>query len=167
MIQEQELGCAAPEAPVGGQTANSLKLYLSAKECLGKTLVPAGDDPEYGCAISVNMLFLRTFGKQIGGGTSTYDLFQNLVNSPLFKEVQESEVQGGDIIISPTGMSSIPFTPITNGHVGVLGIYGAPNNGIMSNDSFNGLWQEVYTLASWTARYKIQGGYPMRFFRAL
>lgn len=165
-MQEQELGVGAPTAPENGQTANSLTLYSVARECLfaGTSLVPRGDDPEYGCAISVNMLSLRAFGSQIGGGTSTYLLLQDLINSPLFQEVSEEESQAGDIIIDATGTNTLGEgtdpAAIPNGHVGILGY-----QGIMSNDSDDGIWKEKYTRTSWKQRYETEGGYPTRYFR--
>lgn len=158
-MDQKELGTVC-EAPLNGQTANSLKLYQKAKEFLDVSLVPTGDDPEYGCAISVNMLSLRTFGTQIGGGTSTYNLLQDLIISPLYQEVTELESQAGDVIIDATGTSTIPNSPIPNGHVGIIGYYG-----IMSNNSSNGLWQENYTHLTWKQRYEKEGGYPTRYFR--
>jgi hypothetical protein len=135
-------------------------LYEMAKSCLNTSLVPLGDDPELGCAISVNALVARVKGHQVGGGTSTYGLLQALVASSWFKEVKEPTF--GDIIISATETSTIPNTPIAHGHTGVVGKYG-----IMSNDSSSGLWKENYTLDTWKARYETLGGYPTRFFRLI
>lgn len=161
-MQENELGSGST-CPVDGQTQNSLILYTVAKNCLGISLVPPGDDPEYGCAISLNMLALKAWGRQIGGGASTALLLQDLIIGP-FREIDESKerVEPGDIIMSATGTSTIKNPPIPNGHVGVIGSYG-----IMSNNSNNGLWQEVYTLASWKQRYEIEGKYPTRIFRRI
>lgn len=158
-MQENELGSICPIGPTNGQTKNSFTLYTVAKECLGISLVPAGDDPEYGCAISLNMLSLRAFGHQIGGGASTTLLLKDLVIQPHnYTEVREP--LPGDIIISATGTSIKPNPAIPNGHVGVVGQFG-----IMSNNSDDGLWSEAYTLASWDTRYRAAGGFPTRFFR--
>lgn len=146
------------------QTEASIRIYDIAKSCLGKSLVPVGDDPDLGCAISLTVL-LNKAGINIRETVSTAQALVELETSPLFKEV--SDPLPGDVIISASGTSSIENTSIKNGHCGVVAIYPIGDNGIMSNNSLNGLWQEVYTLSSWNERYKIQGGYLTRFFRAL
>lgn len=157
---DKELAAAACPAPTSGQTPNSLGLYSTAKSCLGFSMVSHGVPIEFGCASSVNMVHRKAFGVEIGGGASTKLLYETLLKSPFFEKVDAP--QPGDIIISPTGYSSIafPHNQISNGHVGVVGIYG-----IMSNNSDNGLWQEKYTIDTWNARYKDLGGYPVLFFR--
>lgn len=156
-MQEQEINEPLGVALVGGQTLTSLQLYATAKNYLGVSLVPAGDDPEYGCAISVNICALKAWGHQIGGGASTYNLLQDLISS--FTEVLDPFP--GDIIISATGTSTDPNPAIPNGHVGIVGKFG-----IMSNNSNNGLWEEVYTLETWNQRYAVEGHFPVRFFRS-
>lgn len=148
------------------QTTNSLAFYNASREALfaKESLVPVGDDPDVGCAISVNELAIRVLGHEIGGGTSTYNLLQALIESPLFDEVILP--LPGDIIISATGTSILANTPIKNGHTGVVMALPEEDKGICSNNSLNGLWQETYTIASWNNRYHVQGGYPVRFFRA-
>lgn len=141
-----------------GQTFDSMRLYNEAKLMLGKSLVPASVDPEYGCAASVNQLHKLAFGVEIGGGASTALLLKALIASPFFTEVKSP--LAGDIIISATGTSYQHPPSIQNGHVGVVGFYG-----ICSNNSDTGLWSEVYTMMSWTNRYFNIGGYPQRYFR--
>lgn len=141
------------------QTQNSTFLYLTAKQCLDTRMVPSQDSIDVGCAISVNAVHQKAFEKQIGGGTSTWLLLQSLIASSEFEEVQIP--LAGDIIISATGTSTIPNTPI-EGHTGIMGNYG-----IMSNNSLTGLWMEYYTLDTWKERYQVEGGYPTRFFRRL
>lgn len=143
-----------------GPTYNELRLYLQAKASIGTSLVPQGDDPELGCAISVNELHSACFGFQIGGGQSTILLLDALIHSAFFKEV--TDPLPGDVLVSATGTSSIKNTPIPNGHTGIVGFYG-----IMSNNSSTGLWDEHYTMDTWKARYVTQGGYQMRYFRRL
>lgn len=142
------------------QTVNSMNIYAEAKACLGQSLVPVGDDPELGCAVSVSVLLNEKCGIPIKVTQSTYELLQELISSPRFREVYIPIF--GDIIISPTGTSTISNTPITHGHVGCVAKYG-----ILSNNSYTGLWGENYTLDSWRKRYQVQGGYPVRFFRAV
>ena len=136
------------------KTSNQKTLYETAKNTLGEKLV--GDEYEdVGCALAVNEIHRRAFGKEIGGGASTLALYQALMMDKSFEEV--SEHQAGDIILSPTtlGNGTIP-----NGHVGICG-----NHGIMSNTSANGVWTQNYSYAGWTAYYKGRGGFPILYFR--
>lgn len=138
-----------------GQTANSLKVYLMAKQCLGKHLC---ENSAYGCAETVNAIVDAALGYPAGGSASTYLMYNVLKSSPRFEQV--TTPLPGDIIISPTGYGTNPIMP--NGHVGIVGIYG-----ILSNDSYNGLLEENYTLAMWKDHYNGVGGYPIYYFRAL
>lgn len=142
------------------QTETSLQIYTTAKKLIGVSLVPVGDDPDVGCAISVTVLLKEKCNIPIGETQSTHDLLIELIESPLFKEVNEP--LPGDIIISATGTSQLAGTPIKHGHTGIVAKFG-----ILSNSSLTGLWSENFTLETWTNRYKYQGGYPTRYFRAL
>ncbi len=142
------------------QTKTAQRVYAAAKECLGDSLVPIGDDPDVGCAISVSVLLRDMCGIGIKETLSTSELLQEMISSTFFVEVQNPAA--GDVIISATGTSVNPKTLITHGHVGVVGLHG-----ILSNNSMNGLWSENYTLDTWKARYQSQGGYPVRYFRLL
>lgn len=145
---------------INEQTANSKKLYDAAATALGRSLVPAGYDPELGCAISLNNLYKQTFGATIGGDASTASLYKVLSSSP-FKFKQVTDPLPGDIIISPTGMQKVT-SPLKNGHVGIVA-----KEGICSNDSASGVWHEYYTLTTWNNRYAVAGGFPVFFFRPL
>lgn len=142
------------------QTQTSLNIYKVAKSCLGTTLVPVGDDPDVGCAISVTVLLKEKCNIPIRETQSTHDLLIELIENPLFKEVNEP--LPGDIIISATGTSQLAGTPIKHGHTGIVAKFG-----ILSNSSLTGLWSENFTMETWINRYKYQGGYPTRFFRAV
>lgn len=133
-------------------------IYQEAKKALGTSLVPIGDDPDVGCAISVTYLLKEKCGIDIKETLSTSDLLTELINNPHFTEITTPQV--GGIIISATGTSTISDTPITHGHCGVVGLYG-----VLSNNSLNGLWSENYTLETWHKRYGVDGGYPTRFFQ--
>lgn len=145
------------------QSPADIQIWRTAVASLGVCLVPPSDDPELGCAISVNMLFEKTFPSlgQIGGGTSTYGLLQALIKSPYFIEITEMQALPGDIIMAATGTSTLNGTPISNGHVGIM----AEKQNIMSNESATGLWTQNYTLPSFIQHYQVEGGYPVRFFR--
>ncbi len=159
-MEQQELGAMCPSQPENGQTTNSLKVYAEAKALLNTSLVPKGDSIEYGCAISVSVLVKEKSGIALPETVSTATLLRELLSSPFFMEIQSP--LAGDIIISATGTSTLQNTPIANGHTGIVGYHG-----IMSNNSFNGLWQEKFTMDSWRQRYEIAGGYPILFFRAI
>lgn len=139
-------------------TPTALQLYNTAKDCLGTDMIT---DPtisqEVGCAVSVNAVYQKAFGKPIGGGASTAALYQVLQTDARFARVDEA--LPGDIIISPTGTST---KGAPHGHVGIVGYHG-----IMSNNSLNGLWSEVYTLETWNSYYATYLGFPVCFFRCV
>lgn len=138
-------------------TENNKKMYRGAVALIDQSQVPPGYDPMFGCAISMNEVHRKIFGHPIGGGAATRDLVRYLRSDPTFKEVLIP--LPGDIVISPTDYSRLPNPPFV-GHVGLIG-----KHCIMSNNSYNGLWQTKYTLNSWKKRYYDLGGYPMLFFR--
>ena len=131
-------------------------LYEVAKGCIGKDMAPL--ENEYGCAEAVNAVFKKAFGVEIGGGLSTYNMFMSLKNPLRFQRVFIPDL--GCIIISPTGFGN---NNISNGHVGIV----SSDNKIMSNTSKGGLWKENFTMQSWEERYKIQGGYPIYFYKII
>lgn len=135
------------------------KLYITAVACLGRDASPDDIVPdEFGCAESVNAVHQKAFGASIGGGGSTYLLYQALLKHPRFLKV---DVPGpGDVIISPSGYGN---GKLKNGHVGIMG----KADIIMSNDSDTGMFLEKYTLESWRDRYAIYGGYPVLFFKRI
>lgn len=130
-------------------------LYLLAKASLGKDI--ALTQHELGCAEALSWLLthVHTPAFPPKGFLSTADLYQWLLKHS--KKVDTPKP--GDIIISPTGTSSIPGT---HGHCGVVGYHG-----IMSNNSMNGLWEMTYTDASWHDYYHTRLGFPVFFFKPL
>lgn len=134
----------------------SYKLYLAAKDNVGKDLSPTQN--EYGCAETVNTLCTIAYGEPAGGGVSTASMYESLLSS--YKWQKTSWPTAGCIIISPTGYGN---GKISNGHVGVLGLSGR----IYSNNSYNSLLEENYNLPAWKARYVDVGGFPMDFFKRI
>lgn len=136
-------------------------LYKTAISLIGQDASPydlATD--EYGCADSVNQVFLKAFGRPIAvPGVSTLQLYNVFVADSRFKQVDVP--LPGDFVISPTTFGHNPAMP--NGHVGIV----SDQSKIMSNTSADGIWRENYTLTTWTARYVIGGGYPIKFFRIM
>lgn len=124
------------------------KIYQKAKECLGRDM--SAKFNEYGCAEACNAVFKLATGREIGGDVSTYRMYQSLLTDKDFKQVNEPEA--GDLIIAPTGYGQ------GSGHVGIVG----ENNKIMSNNSYNSLWEENYTLFTWKIKYK---SFPILFYR--
>jgi hypothetical protein len=140
---------------------NRVKIYAKALSFLGTDASPADQAPDdYGCADSVSGVLFACFGPILKWSVSTAELYNLLNSSPHF--IKTKEFRPGDIIISPTGQNSNPAV-MPNGHVGIFG----EGEEIMSNSSANGLWTNNYTLTSWVARYRTQGGYPIYYFRKL
>lgn len=140
--------------------SNAQKLVAEAKACLGQELWQGtGVDPTVACAISVNKVYEKVFGVQIGGGASTHDLYQALLRHPGFKIT--TTYAPGCIIISPTGWGSNPQYP--NGHVGIV-----CNFGICANYSPTGKWSEIYTsYEAWVAQFGTIEDYPTFLFQCL
>lgn len=145
-----------PEKP----KTNSEILFLTAKSCLGVDASPNDLVPdELGCAETVNAIYKKAFGSEIGGDVSTYRLYGTLKAHPLFQKADVASP--GDIVISPTGYGG--KNGMTHGHVGIMGEGGK----IMSNESSNGKFEENYTLEGWRKYFAVKGGYPVLFFHRI
>lgn len=141
----------------GEAIPSSDKIYAIAKSCLGKDLC-GNVNIAYGCAETVNSIVEAAIGQPIGGGSSTYLMYQCLLTqSQRFVKVETPVT--GDIVISPSGYST---KNVLNGHVGIVG-----KEGILSNNSANGLLQEDYTLESWTDYFQDLEGFPVYYFHVL
>jgi len=68
-------------------------------------------------------------------------------------------IQGGDIVISPTGSSTI----LQHGHVGMY----IDDTNIVSNSSETGLWSQNYTRTSWRSYFHDYGKFPVYIFRLI
>lgn len=123
-------------------------LFAAAREYLGRDASPRNFVPsEVACAESVSTVIADVI-PGFPPITGTWTLWDKLESDDRFQRV--TIPVPGTIIISPTG--TVKDAPI----VGHVGIFGRDNN-IMSNNSYNGLWEENYTLDSWNARYKAAG----------
>lgn len=131
------------------------KLYDVAYSCLGKNMTAADVPTHLGCASSLNNVFKKAFGKEIGGGASTYNMLKALEKDARFYEV--TSPLPGDIVMNASGTSTKGFP---TGHVGVWG-----KNSVMSNNSFTAKWDAHYTLSGWRDFFEKQRGFPTRFFR--
>lgn len=138
------------------QTENGKKLLEFCLKNEGKSF--GNKYVDVGCVDELNAVANLALGFQIGGGYSTYLLYQALQDKKRFMEV--SRPIGGEIVVSPTGYGN---GIIKNGHTGFY----VGDNRIMSNDSRDGKLKKNYTLKSWRERFVTQGGFPMRFYRVL
>ena len=130
-------------------------LYQSALSFLGRDASPSDHAPDMvGCADSVSAVIQKVL-PDFPTITGTYTLYSKLSADPRFRRV--SIPMPGAIIISPTGLGDTER--LANGHVGIMGM----GDTIMSNNSYGGLWEQNYTIASWKARYGA-AGYPMLYF---
>lgn len=128
-----------------------------AKACLGKDLC-GNTNIAFGCAQTVNSIVEAAIGVTIGGGASTYLMYQCLNSQPT-RFIKAADPEPGDIVISPSGYSS---KGVPNGHVGIVGRFG-----VLSNNSVNGLLQEDYTLETWQDFFGVKDGFPVDFFHVL
>lgn len=147
-------------------TSTEQKVYLEAKECLGKHITLDPNVPnEVGCAEAVSFVLKNAeFTLPTQGIASTASLYLWLKANLLFERIYAPEQ--GAIIVSPTGYGNGSI----EGHTGVLGAYGAQfpyQYGILSNNSDNGLFQEKWDLLTWYLNYGVKGGLPLAMFRAL
>ena len=136
--------------------SNQGAIFVEALNSLGEDVSPIYN--ELGCVETINTIVQRATGSQVGGGASSYNMYNVLMQSPT-KWKQVKYPQAGDIVISPTGYGN---GNLSNGHVGIVGI----NSKIMSNNSSNSLLEENYTITKWANRYVGIGGFPMKYFRA-
>lgn len=136
---------------------NRLKLLAISKQCLGRDMAYYND--EFGCAEALNSVVKKALGREIGGGASTYYLYQAIKTDLRFERV--SLPLPGDLILSATGYGD--RKKLRNGHVGIV----HEQEKIASNTSANGLWEENYTLTAWKRRWKDYGRYPMDYFRVI
>lgn len=112
-------------------------------------------DKEIACSEAVTRILVE-LGIMPSVITGTYTLYEHLHTSIRFVRVQTP--QAGDIILSPTGMGIYK-----HGHVGIMD----SNNRILSNSSASGIFTRTHTLASWTSYYKVNGGFPIFFYRVI
>lgn len=133
-------------------------LYETARKCLGKDMGDSGYGNVVDCAVTVNNIVFNAFGDYAGGDISTYRMYHAIKNHAKF--VQVFKPRRGDIILSPSGLGN---GTISNGHVGIMGDGGT----IMSNSSGTGLFEENYTLATWTHYYNVRGGFPITYWRRI
>ena len=136
-------------------------LYTQAKKAIGEKIAPP-EIHDVGCAFCVDTVFHRAFGSYIGkGGTpqqSTAQMLVELEASASFTEI--SEPRQGCIVMYATGTSS--KGPDVHGHVLVMG-----DTWLMSNNSYTGVFEANYTLATAKAYFQDTKGFTPRYFLPL
>lgn len=142
-------------------TANSLKLYNSAKKLMG-TIVCADNDADghgaYGCMETMNGVFKDAFGVPIGGGASLALAFPFLEDETRFQRILLADATYGDIIACITGQAI--GDAAQHGHIGVIGKYG-----ILSNNSEDAKLEEVWTVPKWIGVYVEALKFPLHIYR--
>lgn len=148
------------QTPMPIQTAQGTKIYETAKGLLGVDASPNDEAPDaLACAETVNAIVKKALGAPVGGGASTFAMWQCLRQFTARWE-QVLEPLPGDIVISPTGAS--PNARLQHGHVGIVAKYG-----ILSNNSENGLLSENWDMRTWKAYYSEFGGLPTLYYRCI
>lgn len=142
-----------PHTPSRAET-----IYTTAKSLIGEHLtLNSNIPPDLGCAEAISYVLKQAgiVGLPQTGIAGTAALFTWLKAN--FQAV--AQPLAGDIIISPTGTSTLGTS---HGHVGCVAMYG-----ILSNDSNTGLFKENYTLGSWDDLFHRELGFPIYYFRAV
>jgi hypothetical protein len=135
------------------------ELYFGAYRCMGVDITPKDYVADtVGCAEAVNAIYKSIFGKPIGGGASTAEMYRALCKHPDFEQVFCDIPERGWIVISPTGYGNGNL----RGHVGITG-----KTHIMSNDSNTGKWDAKFTIETWRNYYTKLGGIPTYFFKPI
>lgn len=151
-----------PEPIPAPVKSNREHLYEVAKACIGKDMSPLDRAPDtLGCMESLDGVWLEAFGEHLlehADRLSTARGYAAMRVHPRLKLVKEDFLPG-DIVISPTGLST-KGSP--NGHTGIRGIHQ-----YMSNDSSNGKWMANYNLPNWKAYFGDKLGFPTFHFRVL
>lgn len=136
-----------------------ISIYNVAAGCLGKHITLDNTvPPDLGCAEAVSYV-LKNAGLPVpvGGFPGTAGLYSWLTNTSLFTQTRSPSP--GDIVISPSGMST---KGDPHGHTGIVAKYG-----ILSNNSDSGLFMEVYSIDTWDKYFGDTLGFPVYYFRAL
>lgn len=153
-----------PQSPGGTQTAPSAispgmtdgrALAQSAHQHVGmSTRNMAGTNGgRLACAGTVNAILKNSGVPQAGGGLSTAAMYQSLASGRGIS-IPLSQIQPGDIVISPT-------TGGRTGHVGIMGL----NGRIIENSSSRAMVVEGRSLAAWNNYYSGTKGLATYAFR--
>lgn len=140
---------------------NREKLYQTALASLHKDMSPLDKAPNtLACMESVDGVYLTCFGEHLlspATRLSTELGYQAMIIDRRLEKV--TSPLPGDIVICPTGYSSIGSQ---HGHTGIWG-----NFDVMSNDSNTGLWTDNYTQTAWDTVFHKTLGFPVYYFRVI
>lgn len=153
------------EVPTPIQPTNQERLYQTAKDCSMPSHDVSPDDiapDEVGCCESLDNIYKLTFGMFINGTKNKPTLSTILVDkilsaNPSWQRVYSPEPGIVAIAVTGTGNGNL-----SNGHIAICGYYG-----LMSNNSYNGNWEQNYTYAKWKERYEKLGGFKTKYYKKL
>lgn len=140
---------------------NAQQVYEVAKGLLGRHLSAenaADGYGKYGCAESLNSVWVHCFGHPLGGGASTQLMLQSLEDTKRFEELTWDQIEPGCVIMCATGTST--KNPAAHGHVALSG-----KVQFMSNSSETGEWTANYDRDSWKAYFETYLGFKTRVFK--
>jgi hypothetical protein len=138
----------------------SEQLYEKGKSLLGVNLAPGNE--RLGCAISLSAVYNKAFPDnpplRFVNTTQWYEFM-------LAGWTKLDKPEPNCVIVSVTSQIP-PDSPLSNGHIGIVGHNLAPDDSfyIMSNNSFLGYWDTKFTLNKWLNFYVNYGKIPTYFF---
>lgn len=139
-------------------------LYDVAYKCIGRDMSPLDRAPDsLACMESLDGVFFEAFGEHLvapENRLSTRLGYRAMAIDPRLRILgQEETPLPGDIVISPSGYSTIGTE---HGHTGIRG-----KTTYMSNDSTDGKWKANYNLPNWKLVFHDTLGFPVFHFRVV
>jgi len=117
---------------------------------------------EYGCEESVTRLLRMVDPNLTPVFTFTLDGLRYMNKHNRFIEIDKSIIKDGVVVIAATGTwkGKTPKDPnILNGHTGIF-----VGGHVYSNNSYTGMWDNVWNLNHFIEYYQLRGGMKVRFF---
>lgn len=145
------------------QTTNGKRLYDRARSLIGTRVIKLTALTQFGklgCMASLNAVYKKEFGVEIGGGASTQNALPFLKDTSRFIEVPVEDSEAGDIWMYATGEST--KYPQAHGHVMIKG-----NEWMMGNSSETGTWEATHTIEGCRSYFEDTMGFPLHCFRVL
>lgn len=161
--EELPMNQDAPKDEKPTLPSNREKLLAEAQKWLGKEASPQDKAPdELACVESLcnvmdhaGLPIPQTLAAQL----STAEFDKWIKTHKAFKSTPD--LKPGNIICSPTGKGKTGL--VSNGHVGVI----LEGGRIASNNSLTSLWDDLYTIDAWVARWREKGGYPIYIYEPI
>jgi len=136
-------------------------LYDTAYDSIGIDMSPQDKAPDaLGCMESLDGVYLAAFGEHLlmpADRLSTARGYAAMRVNPNLELIKNEDAGFGDIVISPSGMST---KNSKHGHCGIRG-----HNAYMSNDSDTGKWLSNYNIPNWKLVFADTLGFPIFHFR--